>query len=386
MGEIALIVKGNSLRIPLANGSVHCVVTSPPYWALRDYGVNDQLGLEETPEIYIEKISDVFDEVFRVLRDDGTLWLNIGDTYISSGGSGVGGNTGRRGRTYQQKGIIKTCAGSLPVGNLAAIPWRVALSLQNRGWILRSEVIWHKRNPMAESVGNRPTRSHEQVFLFTKSLDYFYDWFSVMEKTTGNAHGRGHGINPKASENAPGSRQNERYARNVSGLVEMRRLRTVWTLSGEPFTGAHFAAFPSRLVLPCIKAGSSERGCCARCGAPWIRKVQKERFATRPGESSKAIGATNAERGNRDPERHVTRYKSIGWNPSCECGEVQTVPAVVLDPFCGSGTTPTVADGIGRRSIAIDLSYEYCRMALDRTRRPHRKRPRKSGDLPLFDR
>lgn len=388
-----LIINADSRQIPLADQSVHCVVTSPPYWSLRDYGVSGQVGLESTPEDYIANLVDVFREVRRVLRDDGVCWLNLGDTYALD--SKWGGSPGWR-QTAEIAGAgasRRRRASGLRDGNLIGIPWRVALALQDDGWILRAEVIWSKRSPMPESVKTRPTRSHEQVFLLTKSQGYFYDWFAVTEKATQKSAGNGY-VRPERMS------WGERGPSVSAEGYERRNLRTVWTLSSHPFKGGHFAAFPPKLVIPCVKAGTSEHGCCPRCGAQWVREVKKERVPTRPAVASKVyleppVNQDSPVRshagdicGNRDPQRHVTRYVTAGWNPGCECGESSKTPAVVLDPFGGAGTTPLVAESLGRVGLATELSHEYCLMAEERIRRPHK--PRQShqqadGTMPLFE-
>lgn len=212
--------------------SVHCVVTSPPYWGLRDYGIEDQLGLEPTLEGYVENMVDVFREVRRVLRDDGTLWLNLGDSYAAS----MKGSGGRSG---------------LKKKDLIGIPWRVAFALQADGWYLRSDIIWHKDNPMPESVTDRPTKSHEYMFLMSKSPKYYFDAKAVKEPAVMRPQNR--------FTNGRGNKD-DGYAphRKAPGMTNptVRNIRTVWTIPTKPYKGAHFATFPPRLVEPCIKAGS----------------------------------------------------------------------------------------------------------------------------------
>lgn len=325
----------------LPEQSVHCMVTSPPYWGLRDYGVDGQIGLEETPEEYVEKMVEVFREVRRVLRDDGTLWLNLGDSY--SGSYGAQGHTGEMANRSivsarempQRKRTGSTKRTGLKPKDLIGIPWRVALALQDGGWWLRSDIIWCKNSPMPESVRDRPTSAHEHIFLLTKSTQYFYD-------------------------------QN---AERMSGL-HSSRARNLWTywndLKQEPYPGAHFATFPSDLPRRCIRLGTSAHGACSECGAPWKRLVEKERVPTRPGNTGKTIAVVNGPHaehagtivGNRDPKRHCTGYKTTGWETSCSCaGDV--VPCTVLDPFLGSGTSCAVAEELGRYSIGIDVNGDY---------------------------
>lgn len=322
----------------LPNESVQCVVTSPPYWVLRDYGVDGQIGLERTPGDYVRNLASVFCEVNRVLRCDGTLWLNLGDCYATGagkvGGAPGGGEQGARWAGYHgahakvnsgkaayripDDGLgPKTQPNRMPIEglkpkDLVGIPWRVAFALQSGGWWLRSDIVWHKPNPMPESVSDRPTRAHDYIFLLSKSLHYFYDHESIKERVTGNAHARGDGVNPKAKTPGPNSRayvdrvpkprkQNPSFSAAVMGLVTTRNKRSVWTVASEPYTESHFATFPTKLVEPCILAGSRE-------------------------------GDT------------------------------------VLDPFCGAGTTGLVAARLKRDFIGIELNAEYAAMAERRIR------------------
>lgn len=232
--------------------SVHCCITSPPYWGLRDYDVEGQIGLESTPEEYISRLVGVFREVRRVLRDDGTLWVNIGDSYVGAAG-GYQGKTGQRAsRTFTARIDIEKRAADLPPKSLVGIPWRLAFALQADGWILRSEIIWHKLSPMPESVSDRPTKSHEQVFLLAKSARYFYDADAVAEPATGRAPGGG-GKKYGAALAADERHRTKDLA--AIGAADTRNLRDVWTIASQPFMGAHFATMPVGLVEPCLLAG-----------------------------------------------------------------------------------------------------------------------------------
>lgn len=300
---------------------VHTVVTSPPYWALRDYGVDGQLGWEESPEAYTAALCEVMAAVWRVLRSDGTLWLNLGDSYVDKGRVGV--------------------------------PWRVALAMMARGWTLRNEIIWHKTKIMPDWVQERFTRDHEQVFLFTKSPDYFFDGFALRKPSS------------------------------EPGLMGRNR-RTVWSIPTSVWKGAHFATFPVKLVDPCIKAGTSSKGACAKCGSPWKRVI--ERVGEEPkhiprvkdeGRSGRGdLGHLRNEEGtlvwgDLGPATNVGRWhpkwRHVDWEPSCGCG-AGVVPCVVLDPFIGSGTTLVGATRLFRRGIGIDLSPEHAAIAEDRIR------------------
>lgn len=241
--------------------SVHCVVTSPPYFGLRDYGVDGQIGLEQTPDEYVAEMVDVFREVRRVLRDDGTLWLNLGDSYASD--KKWGGSTGGK----AARGLHGACGGGrnrtssrLPDKNLIGIPWRVAFALQDDGWILRQDIVWNKPNCMPDPTKDRCTRAHEFIFMFTKSKRYYYDAEKIREPTVSD-HKSGNGFKRSARvsyQNPDGTaRGNDSQWDGVGGL---RNKRSVWTITTKPFKGAHFATFPPDLIEPCILAGCPEGG------------------------------------------------------------------------------------------------------------------------------
>lgn len=306
------IITGDALeelrRLPACCCST--CVTSPPYFGLRNYDAPGQIGLEGTPDEYAEKIVEVFREVRRVLRDDGTLWLNIGDSYATRSGSQPPTNTRNQcGHTAKQ----------VPTGykykDLIGIPWLLAFALRADGWHLRADIIWHKPNAMPESCKDRPTRAHEYVFLLSKSERYYYDAEAVKEPAVGfpgsqnpNARRRGNTktfrggnayTHDQAKENGAGiKRQSHGLVPNESGK---RNRRSVWTIATRPYKGAHFATFPEELARPCILAGS------------------------RPGDT-------------------------------------------VLDPFMGSGTTGAVAVQEGRDFIGIDINPEYTKMSKQRIR------------------
>ena len=236
--------------------SVHCVVTSPPYWGLRDYGTDGQLGLEPTPEEYVANMVAVFREVRRVLRSDGTVWLNLGDSYTSGG---------RKTRDPGQSKIHPALEGwaagraenppGLKDKDLVGIPWRVAFALQADGWYLRSDIIWAKPNPMPESVTDRPTKAHEYLFLLSKSARYWYDADAVAEPGLHiRERGRPNGLDNVTNKREPLGRDNS------AGANGIRNLRSVWTVATQPYPGAHFATFPEKLVEPCIKAGCPTMG------------------------------------------------------------------------------------------------------------------------------
>tara|TARA_R110000824_G_scaffold56264_1_gene154201 strand:- start:105 stop:1031 length:927 start_codon:yes stop_codon:yes gene_type:complete len=242
----------------LDNDSVQCVVTSPPYWGLRDYGVDNQLGLEETPEKYVKNLVNVFREVKRVLKDDGTVWLNLGDSYNTSPSgnkfwsNGVGSNKYYKDKKIHQK--EKRNFGTIKNKDLVGIPWRVAFALQADGWYLRQDIIWHKPNPMPESVKDRCTKAHEYIFLLTKSSKYFYDADAIAEKTI---------TKDNVNRDRDTTRLNNTPGRTkMNGLktnnYETRNKRSVWKINTKPYKEAHFAVFPEELPTLCIKAGSKE--------------------------------------------------------------------------------------------------------------------------------
>lgn len=373
----------------------HCVATSPPYWQHRDYGTHDQLGSEDTPQEYVDNLVAIFREVKRVLRDDGVVWLNLGDAYANSGGKG-----GRKdvhpaivSRRRQQTNLQPRAAKSMEK-QLLGLPWRVAFALQDDGWLLRPDVIWFKTNPMPTTAKDRPCSSHEHVFLLAKSPRYFYDRYATMEDVSGTARPRGSGVNPKAAifDNSvrPRPKQNASMSAALAGIVEKRFKRDVWSISTQPFKGAHFATFPELLVEPCILAATSAHGCCNVCGTPWHRSVERTRTPTRPARESKLFDAgivpTDAagrkRAGNRDPERHVSSYATTGWQPGCDCPTSQVArppvaPCRVLDIFGGSGTTAVVAVDLGRDCDVIESNREYAAMACRRVAKGRTSKPRK---------
>lgn len=250
----AHIIQANAKELPIASSTVQTIVTSPPYFGLRDYGVSGQIGLEKTPAEYVAQIVAVMRECWRVLKDDGTLWLNLGDSYATNPGNGRGGE-GVDGGIPHRSGIDKTRMGLKPK-DLIGIPWRVAFALQDDGWYLRTDIIWHKPNPMPESVTDRPTKAHEYIFLLTKSQRYYYDAEAVAEpKTEGTRlDPRGNENGTRRDRNYPGARSNG--GTNLGGSDGNRNRRTVWTVATQPYSGAHFATYPEKLVEPCILAGS----------------------------------------------------------------------------------------------------------------------------------
>lgn len=254
----AEIIQGDALEVlrTLPAGSVHCCITSPPYWGLRDYGVAGQLGLESTPEEYTARLVEIFREVRRVLRDDGTAWLNLGDSYAGSG-KGPSNAYARPAQCMSNVSAAPNRWISIPSGikpkDLIGIPWRVAFALQADGWYLRSDIIWSKPNPMPESVTDRPTKAHEYIFLLSKSARYHYDADAVREPDGYTDHPRNTINPPEPSGGLLREHMGIRKAEGRSGTGRNRR--TVWTVPTQPYTGAHFAVFPPELIRPCVLAG-----------------------------------------------------------------------------------------------------------------------------------
>ena len=411
---INTIITGDCLEV-MADWPDQCIqtcVTSPPYWGLRDYGVEGQLGLEKTPEEFVAKMVEVFRGVWRVLRDDGTLWLNLGDSYNGSGGIGGPGkshtNQGQVDRPDNRAGTP-----TLKPKDLCGIPWRVALALQADGWYLRQDIVWAKPNPMPESCTDRCTKAHEYIFLLTKKPRYFYDAEAIKEPCSPATHARisqdlanqvgSHRANGGGKTNGPmkaviaGSTR--KMARAGSGIknndsfkgacvlqVSNRNKRSVWTVTTKSFSEAHFATFPPKLIEPCILAGTSKKGACPECGAPWERVSEKgesdyARIKRETGQSYQDMRAIAIERGKghkgnrehiggtRDANGNCFKYKAAeskttGWRPTCGCSKTAVpVPCVVFDPFMGAGTTAVVAIQHGRNYVGTELSPEYTKIA-----------------------
>lgn len=367
--------------------SVHCVITSPPYWGLRDYKCAGQIGLEETLDEYLATIVQVFRAVQRVLRRDGTLWLNMGDCYAPD--ARWGGRSGHKNVSTVQGGSDRTRRRSgLKFKDLVGLPWRVAFALQADGWYLRSDIVWHKSTALPESVEDRPTRAHEFIFLLTRHHQYFYDSYAIREPAQA-PHYQGSKswlvqdhtpISKKKAKVAPlrgahgtsgndgnGMRYDAVYC-NPAG----RNKRSVWTVATQPFPEGHFATFPERLIEPCVLAGTSAQGACPACGAPWRRLV--ERIRTLDGEPVTDLGSRRGQDISEPSTaqgvghwRIGAERQETGWEPGCTCTTAAAVPCVVLDPFAGSGTVGRVATKHGREAVLIELNPDYCAMIDRRT-------------------
>ena len=323
------------------------ICTSPPYFEMRDYEVEGQMGLEASPAAYIDAQVELYREVRRILRPDGTFWLNIGDKYSASG-SGNSDQSKEVGRCGDLV-LRRKSKNHARIKNLLGLPWRLALAMQEDGWNLRSEIIWDKMNPMVESPKDRCPREHEHVFMFTKSRHYYFDRFGDPEDT---------------KYGDPG---------------DVRPRRTVWEIGTQKAYARHFAMFPVKLPERCFRMGASLLGCCPKCRTPYHRFIVKERIATRPGKTSMAYKPANWHadgvkadplvatldrhivRGKRDPERHITKYKFAGWNPGCGCfigtGEMVTpVPCLVGDVFHGAGRSLVAADRLSMDYVGFELN------------------------------
>jgi DNA modification methylase len=367
LGDCVEVMRG------LPEGSVHCAITSPPYFGLRDYGVAGQIGLERTPDEFVAKMVEVFREVRRVLRDDGTLWLNLGDSF-------AGGKMGRsdyetlpRPKGGHREGSDPGYGRQRPVPpglapkQLLGMPWRVALALQADGWYLRSDIIWHKPNPMPESVTDRPTKSHEYLFLLAKSDRYYFDAEAVREPVRASTLERDKYTRVTKGKDGPYAVVHDHETpSNPAG----RNVRTVWTVATQPYKGAHFATFPCKLVEPCVKAGTSERGCCPGCGKGWERIQERGKAVPlTPSDAGRKATWTIGD-ASRDPAtrtdtplpRHYRPVLGERWEPACSHGR-EPIPCTVLDPFAGSGTTGAVAVGLGRSFVGVELNPAYLELA-----------------------
>lgn len=417
LGNVDVVLDG------IPDETVQVVVTSPPYYGLRDYGGGkEEVGQEDTPDAFVARLVAVFRKVRRVLRKDGVLFLNLGDSWCSTA-------PGTQGDPLHARGILagvreevaqarartrpSTPAGLKPK-DMIGIPWRVALALQADGWYLRQDLIWSKTACMPESVTDRFTKSHEYIFLLSKSERYFFDHVAVREPVAASTRSRlaQNVAGQKGSDRVPGKtngamkavgsseRRNRRSvgAIKLRGLGNLRSRRSVLVISPKGFKGAHFAVYPPEIPEIAIKAGTSAHGACASCGAPWRRRTGRPckecgAFIPTQGKACGACGYVNdwkAERGVSaalaaeewsTPGRATPRKLGAsgkqgavpaqaqldqGWESTCRCATSSVRPCVALDPFGGSGTTSLVAERLGRDSIYIDLNPDYLALAIER--------------------
>lgn len=460
------ILQGDALDVlkKLPSESVHCVITSIPYWAMRVYDIAPQwweiesahqnhyhdmevekadktkgafcscgawfgcLGLEPDLDLFVDHIVLIFKEVKRVLRHDGTLWLNIGDCYGQGGARANKQKLIDDRRRAQEKGYASgafagtskgqdraaaTIGGEIKAKDLCGQPWRVAFALRADGWHLRSDIIWMKRNALPESVKDRPSKQHEYIFLLSKSKKYYYDRFGIQEPIsaeTGARYLRAVSGNHKYTQGAPGqgiqrgldgARPNRTKDRAAAMSVPSKRnKRTVWDIPTNSFKGAHFAAFPLALPATCLLAGTSEKGCCVTCEAPFERVTRPSAaYASRLGKAYNHHMEDLTE-GHKIKAASVTSdYLTVGWRPTCGhyqayydsmplaknprkrarqiaartrvnrlkraplLGDYPTKPCVVLDPFMGAGTSALAALINGRDALGIELSEKYIEIA-----------------------
>ena len=412
--------------------SVQCVVTSPPYYGLRDYGtatwqggdpahehrgvractapagaakqasnagsnavmagdcscgarrIDRQIGLEASPAEFIAALVGVFDAVRRVMRPDGVCFVNLGDSYSANNPPGRRDAEREYGRDTVQDGSFdreRARRLGIPAKNLLLIPERFAIAMQDRGWIVRSRIAWCKTSAMPESVRDRPTSAWEVILMFVKQARYYYDADAVRQPAK---YGRREWTYAKphatydagtAGVSAPGSTKGGDPESGAS-------LRNFWLLGPEPSREQHFAAFVSEIPRRCILAATSQAGQCPACGAPWVRIADKVLVPT--PKSKNGTATVSAKRGaNRAAEDHRTTWgevhgsyavTTLGWAASCDCPPADPVPQLVLDPFLGSGTTALVADQLGRNAVGIELNPEYAEMA----------RRRIANDCPMF--
>lgn len=480
-----MLIHGNSQFIGLKDNSVHCCITSIPYWNLRVYNLEPvvfggdrgckhqwgvkvvehkrgkagefstldsnqnngrvqelttgqfcrlcgawrgELGLEPTPSLFVAHIVQIFREVKRVLHPSGTCWINIGDTYSTAQNGRSAAATkaaGNDDRTFRDKPFSSAGIEGIKNKDLCGIPWRVAFGLQDDGWYLRSAPPWVKGSPMPESVMDRPGVANEYMFLLTKSEKYFFDMDAVRmpgtdwgkrnrENAKHNTNGmRANGQSPhhglsdcdfSAGRNLRTSDffrssldayiEHLQYVRDNGGMMlDEQGLPMAFLVNSKGYPGAHYATFPVKLVEPCILAGTSARGVCPKCGAPWKREtVAAAEYAKVKNE---AIGQTHRTR-NQEPEmgkqagwgkdkaRVSADYTTTGWSPTCHCNAGDPVPSVILDPFAGSGTVGEAARLHGRRFVGIDLNPSYLQInALPRAEKLTSEKA--IMELPLFN-
>lgn len=431
------LYQADARSVPLADQSVHCVVTSPPYFGLRVYKGNDDrgIGLEKSVDAYLDNLMEVFSEVYRVLRDDGQCWVNIGDSYAASKTGSTGNkSTLEGGKTTQIIASERPDKLEMEQGNLLGIPWRFAFRMQEAGWILRQDVIWHKRAPMPESLagtrwercrvkvvakphmnGEKPegykphgdtisdtqgatwadcpgcdkcqdtdglvlrrgswrcTHAHEYIFQFVKQMGYWSDGEAVKSAYKESSIERAqYPTNDQYQNAASGDYRGAYKGNGETRLTGGANRRSVWSdIKPEPYKGGHYATFPPGLPRLCIQASTSEAGACPSCGSQWARVIEKGQYHEDPNRQNRSVrNVGDCEQDGYREEGNtlglVAESKTLGWRATCSCGDAQTVPSLVFDPFGGTGTTCVAAQRLGRRSVMTDLSKDYLQQAIAR--------------------
>ncbi len=467
-GETDILVGDcRAMLAELPERHFHCVVTSPPYFGLRDYGtatwvggdagcdhlqqtggtasstlglesgghdlsdearvratersfvpykntcrkcgatrIDDQIGLEPTPDEFVACMVEVFRGVWRVLRDDGVMWLNLGDSYAASGKDRTPAQatvkSTLQGGKQTQGGVLKQpnkIVGGLKPKDLMNMPHRVVLALQADGWTHRDTIIWRKPAPMPGSQRDRCTSSYEFIFQLTKRPIYYFDMEAVKEKvgerTRRNTEFRGESTPYKNNASFDNNCNIPNRAPAGDDSLSGRTPRNVWTIASEGFSDAHFATFPRALPLKCIKASTSAKGCCPECGAGWVRLVEEKQLKrARPNDYVKRTGEEGTGNSCANSVAGV-ESRTLGWEPGCECYPDfadepihALVPCRVLDPFLGAGTSALAANLIGRDATGIELNPDYAEMArkrIDRELHPSTYHDAdQAGDGPLF--
>jgi site-specific DNA-methyltransferase (cytosine-N4-specific) len=368
------IICGDALAVlqTLPSDYVQCVVSSPPYYCQRDYGVEGQIGLEETPQEFIAKLVEVFREVRRVLRPDGVCWINMGDKFAND--TKWGESTS--GKHAQELHGMNSTRDRRHTGfkpkDLMMIPARLAIALQDDGWYLRQDIIWHKITAMPDGVTDRPTSAHEHVFLLAKSERYFYDADAIREPLKDKTYTT-FGIKHREQGNdALGLVKSDNWGRTVAerkpkltldGEIAGANKRSVWPIAARPYPDAHFATFPPKLVEPMILAGSAPRA-CEHCGTCWQRvSIPTGHINKREQAHVPYTNPTKNDSTGRAPSRRVTDQ----WMPSCKCkNNTGSGKCIILDPFMGAGTTAMVALQHSRDYLGIELNTDYIELALRR--------------------
>lgn len=420
---LAQTIHASAHSIPLPDKSVHAIITSPPYFGLRSYAceqtvewpavdyypmtglkeagmpplsipaMTSPLGNEPTIEAFIGHLILCLREWWRILRDDGCCMVNLGDSYNSGSSGSLAGSTitgGQRNQAASNRNGRKAKFTGLRPKDLMMIPSRFALAAQADGWTLRSDIVWAKGvsfladyagSSMPESVDDRPSKSHEYIYLLTKGRRYFWDKEAVKEQSAALQHGQAASFarsnNKRSDVFMPGNPASHRPERENVEYTGSRSLRSVWVINPGSYPDAHFATYPEALVEPMIKATTSTRGCCPNCGAQYRRTVENKPAIAEDGKTCLKCGKNHGKPKGKThdsqagaQEAHKEQYftnevfvcverTTVGWEPTCTCAAGDPVPSTILDPFVGSGTTLRVATALNRHSIGVDISAEY---------------------------